>query len=107
MLSVLFERENFISEQDSSHQLMMITGDAPLTACHAAKQVHILDRPVLILVHRSAPKLALNHRALACTVHVLEILRLFMTVQPGSRYVGMSTCAKHGTSTLHSKTQPG
>lgn len=40
--------------QDASHQLVMITGDAPLTACHAASQVHILDRPVLILVHKCA-----------------------------------------------------
>lgn len=35
--------------KESSHQLVMITGDAPLTACHAARKVHILDRPVLIL----------------------------------------------------------
>jgi len=30
----------------------MITGDTPLTACHAASRIHILDRPVLIAVHR-------------------------------------------------------
>lgn len=41
----------FIGVQDASHQLVMITGDAPLTACHAAAQVHIVDRPVLILEH--------------------------------------------------------
>eukprot|EP00892_Ulva_mutabilis_P012294 jgi/Ulvmu1/9437/UM052_0001.1 len=34
---------------ESSHQLVMITGDAPLTACFTAAQVHITDRPVLIL----------------------------------------------------------
>ena len=36
----------------SSHLLVMITGDAPLTACHAAAQVHIVSRPVLVLQHR-------------------------------------------------------
>ncbi|CAL8460618.1 g147 [Coccomyxa elongata] len=46
--------------KDASHQLVMITGDAPLTACHAASQVHILDRPVLILVHRG-PALTAGH----------------------------------------------
>ncbi|KAK9819655.1 hypothetical protein WJX72_000825 [[Myrmecia] bisecta] len=38
--------------KESSHQLVMITGDAPLTACHAAGRVHIVDRPVLIMSHR-------------------------------------------------------
>ena len=38
--------------KDSSHQLVMITGDAPLTACYTAGQVHIVDRPVLLLVHK-------------------------------------------------------
>lgn len=40
--------------KESSHQLVMITGDAPLTACYTAAQVHIVDRPVLLLVHRYA-----------------------------------------------------
>eukprot|EP00884_Botryococcus_braunii_P002446 jgi/Botrbrau1/12201/Bobra.0186s0106.1 len=35
--------------RDSSHQLVMITGDAPLTAVHAASRIHIVDRPTLIL----------------------------------------------------------
>ncbi|GMH40341.1 hypothetical protein BSKO_08245 [Bryopsis sp. KO-2023] len=35
--------------KNSSHQLVMITGDAPLTACHTASKVHITDRDVLIL----------------------------------------------------------
>lgn len=33
----------------SQHQLVMITGDAALTACHAAAQVHIVTRQPLIL----------------------------------------------------------
>ncbi|GAB4817890.1 hypothetical protein N2152v2_004936 [Parachlorella kessleri] len=37
----------------SQHQLVMITGDAPLTACYAARQVHIVTRAVLVLT-RSA-----------------------------------------------------
>jgi hypothetical protein len=35
--------------RESQHQLIMITGDAPLTACHTAAQVHIVTRPALIL----------------------------------------------------------
>ena len=38
--------------KESSHQLVMITGDAPLTACYTASQVHIVDRPVLLLIHK-------------------------------------------------------
>ncbi|CAL9178618.1 unnamed protein product [Musa hybrid cultivar] len=33
----------------SSHDLVMITGDQALTACHVASQVHIISRPALIL----------------------------------------------------------
>lgn len=35
--------------RESQHQLIMITGDAPLTACHTAGKVHIVTRPALIL----------------------------------------------------------
>ncbi|PSC72522.1 putative manganese-transporting ATPase PDR2 [Micractinium conductrix] len=35
--------------RESCHQLVMITGDAPLTACHTAAQVHIVTRPPLVL----------------------------------------------------------
>lgn len=38
--------------KEASHQLVMITGDAPLTACHAASKVHIVDRQALILTAR-------------------------------------------------------
>ncbi|XP_078437712.1 phosphate deficiency response 2 [Wolffia australiana] len=34
----------------SSHDLVMITGDQALTACHVASQVHIISKPALILV---------------------------------------------------------
>eukprot|EP01018_Ginkgo_biloba_P035540 Gb_23784 [translate_table: standard] len=33
----------------SSHDLVMITGDQALTACHVAGQVHIISQPALIL----------------------------------------------------------
>ena len=47
------ESEHALKElADSSHQLMMITGDAPLTACFAASKVHIVTREVLVLSHR-------------------------------------------------------
>lgn len=35
--------------KESSHDLVMITGDQALTACHVAKQVHIVSKTVLIL----------------------------------------------------------
>jgi cation-transporting ATPase 13A1 len=38
----------------SQHQLIMITGDAPLTACHTAGQVHIVSRQAMIL-HAHGP----------------------------------------------------
>lgn len=36
----------------SSHDLVMITGDQALTACHVASQVHIISKPALILVRK-------------------------------------------------------
>ncbi|KAJ4779402.1 Cation-transporting ATPase [Rhynchospora pubera] len=35
--------------KNSSHDLVMITGDQALTACHVANQVHIISKPTLIL----------------------------------------------------------
>ncbi|KAB2048726.1 hypothetical protein ES319_A13G130400v1 [Gossypium barbadense] len=43
-LTVLSELKN------SSHDLVMITGDQALTACHVAGQVNIVSKPALILV---------------------------------------------------------
>lgn len=37
--------------RDASQQLVMITGDAALTACHVAKLTHTVERDVLILGH--------------------------------------------------------
>lgn len=41
--------------RDSQHQLIMITGDAPLTACHTASHVCIMTRQPLILTCQGAP----------------------------------------------------
>ncbi|KAF6151874.1 hypothetical protein GIB67_010448 [Kingdonia uniflora] len=41
--SVLYELKG------ASHDLVMITGDQALTACHVASQVHIISKPTLIL----------------------------------------------------------
>ena len=38
----------------SQHQLVMITGDAPLTGCHVAAQLHIMSRQAMIL-HANGP----------------------------------------------------
>lgn len=35
--------------KQSSHDLVMITGDQALTACHVASQVHIISKPAMIL----------------------------------------------------------
>ncbi|GLU21393.1 hypothetical protein SLE2022_375350 [Rubroshorea leprosula] len=35
--------------KNSSHDLVMITGDQALTACHVGSQVHIVSKPALIL----------------------------------------------------------
>lgn len=40
---------SLLALREAGHQLVMITGDAPLTACHAARAVHILTNPVLLL----------------------------------------------------------
>ncbi|XP_072959274.1 probable manganese-transporting ATPase PDR2 [Typha angustifolia] len=38
----------------SSHDLVMITGDQALTACHVASQVHIISKSALILVRKTS-----------------------------------------------------
>lgn len=51
--------------RESRHQLVMITGDAPLTACHTAAQVHIVTRPALILGRWAGQRGATSGRPLA------------------------------------------
>ena len=41
--------------RESQHQLVMITGDAPLTACHTARHVCIMTRQPLILFAHGPP----------------------------------------------------
>jgi cation-transporting ATPase 13A1 len=40
----------------SSHKVIMITGDNPLTACEVAKELHICSKPLLILEKNSEQK---------------------------------------------------
>ena len=63
---------------DSSHQLVMITGDTALTACHVAAQVHIVDRPVAILSCDQAGAVSGAHhlRSLRCMPFALQCARL-------------------------------
>ena len=42
-------REALKELNESSHRCIMITGDNPLTACHVAREVYIVERDVLIL----------------------------------------------------------
>lgn len=42
-------RESLKELNESSHRCIMITGDNPLTACHVAREVYIVEREVLIL----------------------------------------------------------
>jgi cation-transporting ATPase 13A1 len=42
-------REALKELSESSHRCIMITGDNPLTACHVAREVYIVERDVLIL----------------------------------------------------------
>ncbi len=84
--------------QDASHQLVMITGDTPLTACHAAKQVHIVDRPVLILDHhRSASESHLTVPHKCGTSYCLKLRHSQLSISPEHHLMTLCSCSNSRT----------
>ncbi|KAA8894990.1 cation transporting ATPase [Sphaerosporella brunnea] len=84
---------------ESSHRVVMITGDNPLTAVHVAREVEIVDRDVLILdaPEEEDSKHELVWRNFQDKAHVVELLKhtwVYARFLPSRRFEFILTVLK-------------